>query len=160
MMERETDLLNLGICGDGTRMNVVYLMLPNLRLKLTPLLGDDFLGLDPAKLDHLRSAENTWLVVQITLFFFLICLHAQEGSSVSFFRCYKTKLFGMSLSLKILASGTASDQMPAFVCFWKGICLPIGNLLKEHWTQLSSLFVCSNAPLKRCYCIQFKADRI
>lgn len=24
MMERETDLLNLGICGDGTRMNVVF----------------------------------------------------------------------------------------------------------------------------------------
>lgn len=137
-------------------------MLPNLRVKPTPLLGDDFLGLDPGKLDHLRSAENTWLLVQITLFlfFFLISLQAQEGSSVSFFRCYKTKLFGMPLSLKILASGTASDQMPAFVCFWKGICLPIRNLLKEHWTQLSSLFICSNAPLKRCSCRQFKADRI
>lgn len=93
-------------------------------------------------------------------FFFLISLQAQEGSSVSFFRCYKTKLFGMPLSLKILASGTASDQMPAFVCFWKGICLPIRNLLKEHWTQLSSLFMCSNVPLKRCSCRQFKADRI
>lgn len=51
-------------------------------------------------------------MVQITLFFFH--LQAQEGSSVSFLRYWKIKLFGMSLSLKILASGTASDQMPAF----------------------------------------------
>lgn len=47
-------------------------MLPNLRVKPTPLLGDDFLGLDPGKLDHceVQRIPGSWFRSHFFFFFF------------------------------------------------------------------------------------------
>lgn len=170
MMEVETDLFDLGSCGDVLGVIVVFwgrsspkernFVLPNLRLKLTVLLEDgSFLGwvLGSWSLPKRQRASGMWFSSRSS--FGVFHWQYSRRQFCFFFQLLEKKAFGVSVFKDLfLILLQIKCQHSAYL--WKGIPLPTGNPLKVHWTQMGDCVLSfhGNTPVTSWYCIQFKAD--